>query len=524
MFPTQNRSTRIFLITLVSVFACVVHAAAPSRDEAGTVAANWLRLITERDGNWGGASNPSLGEVKEFQIDDITLGYVVAVRPQGYIVVSVSTNYSPIKAYSTTSNLDPADEHGMSALLRDVLRRRRQLLIDKFGSVESGEQQLSRARALDANRAAWSALLTGGGLLRTNLHTIAPNASGSVGPLLRTTWHQGSPYSGRDPSGSGCSHTVVGCVATAMAQIMRYYCWPPHGSGSHSYDWDGDNSCGGSSSSGANLNADFSNDYDWVNMPDSDATTTAQRAAVSELSYEAAVAVEMDFGCCSSGAYMYDPIHNDAQYAFEHYFYYDTPGNKPALEKRTDYAYDEWWSLIKNDIDHNRPMMYNILNSSGDFNHIVVIDGYDNSGGQYQVHANYGWNDAHTAWYTLDLFDCNNAAGWQGGCDADQESLLRFIYPTNGHIGSTSGVLSSGVYSYIYGDVTSSQLSTQAGAWVQFLGGTAGTKVTCSADSICFYGSAGDATHLFSHGDSQRGVKLTGGHMTLRQNGSINVH
>jgi hypothetical protein len=522
MFSTSRRSILASVVTVLALFFSYAFAATPSRNEVNRVATNWLRVVLERDGNWGGVKNPTIGGIKEYKRGSDTLGYVVSIAPSGYIVISTSKHFSPIKAYSTTNNLDPQDDHGMSALLGDVLARRRQLLTRRFGSIESAEQQLAHVKTLENNRAVWSALLTEGDFAPASLRALAQPGSGIAGPLLDTRWHQSSPYNVRNPSGNNCSHTLVGCVATAMAQVMRYYCWPPHGNNSHSYNWDGDESCGGTTS-GANLYADFSDDYDWVNMPESGASTTTQMDAVSELCYEAAVAVEMHFGCCSSGAYFYSPNHDDAQYALEHYFEYNTAGNRPALEDRDDYSYLDWWDLIRNEIDHNRPMIYKIEGSSGDFHHVIVADGYDNRTTIFQVHANYGWSDAHAAWYTLDLFDCDTAAGWQGGCDPDQEQLLRFIYPTNGKIGSTSGTFPSGSYSYIYGNATSSNLSAQAGAWIQFLGGTSGTTVTCTADSIYFAGSASEDTRLFSRGDSKRGIIIEGGHLTIRQYGGINI-
>ena len=63
--------------------------------------------------------------------------------------------------------------------------------------------------------------------------------------LLSSTWHQGDPYNSFCPIGdttciSGVDRTVVGCAATAAAQIMQYWAWPPKGIGSHSDYWDGD--------------------------------------------------------------------------------------------------------------------------------------------------------------------------------------------------------------------------------------------------------------------------------------------
>jgi hypothetical protein len=56
---------------------------------------------------------------------------------------------------------------------------------------------------------------------------------------LTCTWSQGWPYKGQCPElppGSG-DHTIVGCVATAMTQIMYYWQWPPLGENSHSHDY-----------------------------------------------------------------------------------------------------------------------------------------------------------------------------------------------------------------------------------------------------------------------------------------------
>ena len=93
---------------------------------------------------------------------------------------------------------------------------------------------------------------------------------------LTSHWHQDSPYNNDCPD-LGCTTTsngrsVVGCVATAGAQIMYYWAWPPYGEGSP-----------------------YSDTYDWPNMRDSVTTSSpaAQQAAVAELSHEVGLAVGM---------------------------------------------------------------------------------------------------------------------------------------------------------------------------------------------------------------------------------------
>ena len=59
-----------------------------------------------------------------------------------------------------------------------------------------------------------------------------------VPQLLTTVWGQGKPNNNLTPvypGENGDEHYVVGCVATAMSQIMRYHKYPIHGKGSRSY-------------------------------------------------------------------------------------------------------------------------------------------------------------------------------------------------------------------------------------------------------------------------------------------------
>ena len=55
------------------------------------------------------------------------------------------------------------------------------------------------------------------------------SSSEVIGPLLTTQWNQHSPFNDLCPN--SCP---TGCVATAMAQIMKYWNWPEQGQGHHS--------------------------------------------------------------------------------------------------------------------------------------------------------------------------------------------------------------------------------------------------------------------------------------------------
>jgi hypothetical protein len=510
------RSSLWIVAAVVCLLRIPVQAGIARSDEARVVAANWLRFIVERDGAWGETPNPMLTVAKEFRRGGLLLGYYFAAKPQGYIIVSALKEMAPIKAYSTTSTMDPDDEEGMCALLKDVLERRTRQLLMGLGGLDSARLQGLQGRRVDAHRKVWSILLAGGSALKTNLLSLSPQPAGPVGPFLETGWHQRWPYNKLAPSGSGCSNTYAGCVAVAMAQVMRYYYWPPYGTGSHSYDWDNDDSCPDQSVDGHELSADFSDSYDWVHMPAGATSTTREEDAVAELCYEAGVAVDMDYGCCSSGAYMTDvrdALVDDFQYM-----------QTAKYETRGDQFDDAFWeSYVFEELGKRRPLIYKIK-GSGDFNHLIVLDGYDVTGGERLVHANYGWNDAHTAWYSLDYLDCDSSPGLQGGCDPDEEMMIRLLYPKNAVWGSPPALIWKEGYHYIFGDLTTSDITIEAGSLVQFFGGTTGTRITCSGDSIDFSGSVSKPIQFFSHGDLSKGMKLTGGGVKILPAGSITMH
>lgn len=76
-----------------------------------------------------------------------------------------------------------------------------------------------------------------------------------LNPLCTTTWDQSPNYNAMCPGGS-----VTGCVATAMAQVMKYWNHPAQGTGMHSYNHD----------VYGTLTANFgATTYQWSSMPNS---------------------------------------------------------------------------------------------------------------------------------------------------------------------------------------------------------------------------------------------------------------
>ena len=110
-----------------------------------------------------------------------------------------------------------------------------------------------------------------------------------IAPLLTTLWNQNEPYNLLCPEYEG-EKCPAGCVATAVAQVMRYHRWPERGTGSHSYEWEVDDKVIDT------FTVDFSQSvYNWDAMTDTygKESTEEQRNAVARLMYDAGVAVDM---------------------------------------------------------------------------------------------------------------------------------------------------------------------------------------------------------------------------------------
>jgi len=194
--------------------------------------------------------------------------------------------------------------------------------------------------------------------------------------------------------------TVVGCVATAMSQVMKYWNWPSSGTGDESYQWDGDDSCDGSSE-GWTLSTNFNHAYDWGNMANDyiwnngwkdengHPLTQANLDAVSVLCFETGVSLEMDYGFCGSEAW-----DTDIPYALADHFYYDSDANY-----FTPPMHDE----IVNEITYLRPVVLSAWEHDWPFQgdgHCWVVYGYNESTNHLLMNMGWGPDSSHV-WYFI---------------------------------------------------------------------------------------------------------------------------
>ena len=209
-----------------------------------------------------------------------------------------------------------------------------------------------------------------------------------VEPLLSTVWGQGSPYNYYCPN-----QWPVGCVATAMSQIMNYWKFPASGKGEVTY--------GGSEYM---ITVNFAEStYDWSIMKDKFAQLDWKKDAgknVAKLCFDCGVACYMEYDQTGSGATIVD-----AYNAFSQHFKYNAESITLLMREAMD-SQEEWNDILFAELDARRPVLYAGASSSGGgpdaAGHAFVIDGYDSN---HIVHVNWGWNGDNNGYYDITLLN-----------------------------------------------------------------------------------------------------------------------
>ncbi len=281
--------------------------------------------------------------------------YLFTLPHSGWVMVAAEDCARPVLAFSVSGSFNPQK---MPAAMRNFLY--------------VYEQEIREIRRSDIGirDSEWDVLLAGGAL--KSLEEI------EVGPLLSTQWFQMSPYNMYCPG-----NTMTGCVATAMAQVMKYWDYPAFGKGSHSYT---DDSGYGTQS------ADFGDTrYDWANMPNTltGASPAAAKAAVATLMYHCGVSVNMHYSTVNSGTTM-----NKCAVALPTYFRYNSQDIRYRGKGQLSNA--AWTDTLIAELNAHRPILYGGNGPAG--GHTFVCDGYN---AQRYLHFNLGEAGEGDGYYAI---------------------------------------------------------------------------------------------------------------------------
>ncbi|MDE6628028.1 MAG: C10 family peptidase, partial [Muribaculaceae bacterium] len=232
----------------------------------------------------------------------------------------------------------------------------------------------------------------------------------AIAPLLTTRWDQIAPYNNDCPM-QGSERTYTGCVATAIAQIMKYFNYPAHGTGT-----------GTATVGTTEYTMDLGVDFQWDLMLDSytgSSYTKDQAAAVATLMKACGFATEMEYSSSASGTPSSKVVP-----ALTGNFGYD-PGAR--LYYRDYYGLTEWENMVYDNLANVGPVYYDGSATGG--GHAFVCDGYSADG---FFHFNWGWSGMYNGYFLLTALNPSGQGigGYAGGYNTSQSAVLGIRRPT----------------------------------------------------------------------------------------------
>ncbi len=297
-----------------------------------------------------------------------TLYYAFNVN-SGFVIIAADDAISPVLGYSTEGNY-VVPQPGTNAYF---------WMQNEASHITYIKQQNFKASTQVSEE--WNALQN-----NTRLSHRALHAPISVAPLCATTWDQPYPYNTMCPGGS-----VTGCVATCMAQVMKYWNYPAHGIGSSFYYETSPENYG-------LLQANYDTSaYVWTAMPNKVSTVNKQ---VSKLMMDCGVSVDMSYSPSESGAWV---VASDnkicAQNSYVQYFGYNAKTIQGILRK--NYSDSAWIAVIDSELTSKRVMEYAGWDSVYG-GHTWVCDGFDSTN---MLHMNWGWSGSDNGFFKLDTLN-----------------------------------------------------------------------------------------------------------------------
>ena len=341
------RKRLLLFVLMVSCFV-VVWADEVTEKDAQQVA---QQFVMSRQNRKSPPKVESAGQVSGLYVFNVS-------NNGGFVIVSNDDRTTPILGFGESGNID-------TEKMPDNMRAWLQGYADEIAWVQKNvtkSSSTSKART------------------RTGSHSTA-----TIGPLVKTTWNQGSPYNNLCPEYQSGNRSVTGCVATAMAQVMKYHEWPKNkqteaipGYKTSSYE--------------LVLDGLSATTFDWEHMEDtySGSKTDAAKTAVATLMQYCGWSVKMDYGP-SSGS-------NTVNVATALKTYFDYKSTTTYVS-RSYYTYANWIDLIYYELAHNRPVVYGGESSGG--GHEFVCDGYKYENETDYFHINWGWGGQSDEYFVL---------------------------------------------------------------------------------------------------------------------------
>ena len=391
----------VFIAVLAVLLLCSSLSARQTTEyEAEMVVSGWLKASPQP---LGAILGRRIKDIETFTgHDDRTDYYIVNLEPSGYVIVSADNRIEPIIGFAADGAYDLSFENPLLALVTGDLGGRIEAVRNTYYLQATAETQ-----AAGTPQGKWRRFidLAEDSEGRFGLMGLTNPGDIRVLPLLQSQWGQTKACGDNLYNYYTPDYYPCGCVATVMAQVMRYYEYPTEGIGVHEFEID----VGGSgkqnvSSRGGN---GLGGPYNWSDMPlrpgaNCGTVTEVQRQAIGAICYDAGIAVEMQYESDGSGALM-----PDARDAMVNIFQYENAVLGYDSERNIHETLTE---MINPNLDAKAPVILAISDPiDPDTGHAVVCDGYGYESSTMYHHLNMGWYGADDLWYNLPDIDAANS-------------------------------------------------------------------------------------------------------------------
>lgn len=294
----------------------------------------------------------------------ITAYFIINYEKGGFVILAGDKRSEPVLAFSEANKFDlEADYYpaGLVSWLYSTKENIENIRDNKENISPEAERQWNNLQKGGADIVSYESIESQSNSRNCTPYTI------QKGPFIQTSWGQGCNYNSQTPSScsNNCGHALTGCVATAMAQVMKYHRSPTS--------------------------------YSWSSMPNSYGTPTTAR-----LMRDIGNAVNMNYGCNGSGANTQREVassfRSDFRYRSASYSRYNS-------------------TTVKNELNANRPVILRGGRKSGWWifavykdGHAWVCDGYLNTvnpcrGSTLKFNMNWGWDGSYNGWFSTHNFN-----------------------------------------------------------------------------------------------------------------------
>ncbi len=290
--------------------------------------------------------------------------YVINMSPRGWVIVSADDVAEPVLGYNTSSSID---RNNIPLGMRDMLGA----YTREISAIKVAPNVIANTR--------WQRMESP---IKLRGASRADDGSNRIEPLIQTQYDQSSPFNYYCPK-NGSGQAVVGCVAVAMSQAMSVQRYPAQPKGSINY----------SSPNFGRITAelDAEREYNWDNIINGNSDKYREAA---RLLYHAGISVSMDYGIEGSGIPS-SQVNRISEALVDHFGYSE---RDVKFHWRSSYTGD-WENLILNELSAGRAVVYNAIDTKGNYGHSFNVDGYN---GNRMYHVNWGWGGVGNGYFRLD--------------------------------------------------------------------------------------------------------------------------